>query len=119
MCEAVAGDGQISVGVASMTTTRAFAKAGVMLRETLTPGSAHVILDVRPDGGVEFMTRSTAGGTTAFIAGATQPPPVWLKLTRAGSTISGYVSADGSSWTQVGTTSTTMGSANIGLAVTS
>ena len=31
-------------------------------------------------------------------------PNAWLKLTRTGSTITAYSSADGSTWTQVGAT---------------
>src|ERR1043166_4310322 len=42
--------------------TNPFAKAGLMIRSTLDPGSPHVILDVKPDGSVEFMTRAVEGG---------------------------------------------------------
>jgi hypothetical protein len=43
-----------------------------------------------------------------------------LKLVRSGSTVTGYVSSDGSTWTQVGSTTISMSSsANVGLAVTS
>ena len=47
-----------------------------MLRSSLTPDSAHVILDVRPNGSIEFMTRSVNGGSTSYISGATQIAPV-------------------------------------------
>src|SRR5205807_1864961 len=70
----------------------------------MTPGSAHVILDVRPNGSIEFMTRSSNGGSTSYLAGATQAAPVWLKLTRVGDTVTGFVSTNGSSWMQVGST---------------
>jgi subtilisin family serine protease len=114
------GDGQIVVRVTGVENTNAFAKAGVMLRETMAAGAAHVILDVRPDGSVELMTRETTDGPTTFINGATQAPPAWLMLVRAGSTVTGYASADGTSWTTVGTTSVTMSSmALVGLIVTS
>ncbi|HXD72858.1 MAG TPA: hypothetical protein VN628_03945, partial [Vicinamibacterales bacterium] len=114
------GDGTLVARVATVQNTNTYAKAGLMWRETLTAGSAHVILDVRPGGNVEFMTRSSTGGTTSFIAGSTQPPPAWLKLARTGSTIVGSVSADGTTWTQVGTTPVSMGAgANAGLVVTS
>jgi beta-xylosidase len=47
--------------------------------------------------------------------------PVWLKLVRSGNTFSGYLSTDGSTWTQVGTNQTVTMAANvyIGLAVNS
>ena len=54
------------------------------------------------------------------LARAAQSPPTWLKLVRAGSIVTGYVSANGSTWTQVGSTSVTLGaSPYVGLAVTS
>jgi phosphatidylserine/phosphatidylglycerophosphate/cardiolipin synthase-like enzyme/regulation of enolase protein 1 (concanavalin A-like superfamily) len=114
------GDGQIVARVNAMQNTSVYAKAGVMLRQSTSAGSAHVILDMTPNGGVEFMTRSTSGGQTAFIAGASRSFPSWLKLTRAGGTVTGYVSSDGSSWSLVGSTSTSISSsATIGLVVTS
>ena len=42
-----------------------------MLRKSYDASAAHVVLDVKPDGGVEFMIRAQDGGTTQFVAGAT------------------------------------------------
>src|SRR5262249_37171241 len=47
-------DGEISAVIAGESNTHPFAKAGVMIRQTLDPRSPHVVLDVKPDGGVEF-----------------------------------------------------------------
>ena len=99
--------------------TPAYANAGLRLRQTLDPGSAEVILDVRPDGGIEFMTRFATGGSTTFIAGGSATFPIWLRLTRRDGLVTGYTSADGSSWTAVGSTGAPAGDAFIGLAVTS
>jgi len=116
----VSGDSQIAARVASVENTHRYAKAGVMLRESLDADAAHVILDVTPGGGVEFMERSSAGESTTFIAGSSQTPPAWLSLVRSGSTVTGYVSANGSSWTMVDSTTLSIGSsAFAGLAVTS
>jgi probable HAF family extracellular repeat protein len=116
----VSGDAEIIARVTSIQDTNPFAKAGVMLRETLGASSAHVVLDVRPTGDIEFMTRPTAGAETVFVAGATQQPPAWLKLVRRGGTVTGAVSADGVTWTTVGSTTVTMSAAGyIGQAVTS
>jgi len=57
-------DGSITADVDSETNTSPFAKTGVMIRQTLDPGSPEVILDVKPDGGIEFMTRSSQGAQT-------------------------------------------------------
>jgi len=118
--QGVNGDNEIIARVSSVQNTNTYAKAGVMLRESLSAGAAHVILDVRPDGTVEFMTRTSAGGATSYLGGATQAVPAWLKLSRSGNTVTAYVSSNGSTWTTVGSTSTAMASsANLGLLVSS
>jgi hypothetical protein len=114
------GDGQIVARVTSESSTGAHAKAGVMLRSTVSPSSAHVILDVQPDGSIEFMTRPGTNSATSYIAGATSNIPVWLKLTRSGNMFNGFRSADGITWTLVGQTSVALApSVEAGLAVTS
>ncbi len=118
--QAVSGNIQIVARMTGEQNTNQYAKAGVMLREALTANAAHVILDVLPSGEIEFMSRSAAGATTTHLAAATQAPPAWLKLTRVGGTVTGSVSADGTTWRTVGSTTVTMAaSANVGLAVTS
>jgi regulation of enolase protein 1 (concanavalin A-like superfamily) len=116
----VSGDTELVARINSLLDTHTFAKAGLMFRETLNSGSTDVILDVRPGGGLEFMTRTSTGDVTTFIAGGTQPFAAWLKLTRTGSTFTGFASSNGSDWTLIGSTSVTM-AANVsaGLAVTS
>jgi hypothetical protein len=116
----LAGDVQIIARVSTIQNTATYAKAGIMLRDSTASGARHVILDLVPNGGIEFMARSATGGSTSWLSGATQTAPVWLKLTRAGSTVTGYVSTTGTTWTQVGVTSLTFGAAPIGaLIVTS
>jgi regulation of enolase protein 1 (concanavalin A-like superfamily) len=116
----LSGDGQIVARVTDEGNTNAFAKAGVMLRQDRSAGSADVILDVKPDGGIEFMTRSSAGSSTIFVAGSSLSFPVWLKLVRTGATVTGSISPDGSAWTVVGQASVSMtDSTVVGLAVTS
>ncbi|MGE3518957.1 MAG: phospholipase D-like domain-containing protein [Vicinamibacterales bacterium] len=117
--QAVNGDTEIVARLASMQNTNAFAKAGIMLRTGLTAGSAHVILDARPDGSIEFMTRASNGGATTYLAGAFQATPAWLRLARTGSTVTASVSANGSSWTTVGTTTLSAASVYAGLVVNS
>jgi hypothetical protein len=105
---------EVSARVTSVQNTDAFAKAGVMLRTSSTksfpaefdPSAADVILDVRPTGDVEFMTRSSKGAETTYVSGTTATLPVWLKLTRVDDLVTGYVSSDGDDWTAVGTTRT-------------
>lgn len=114
------GSGQIVARVATVQNTHTYAKAGAMLRGALTAGSAHVILDVKPGGGIEFMKRSTDGGSTTFLAGASAAAPVWLRLARTDSTVVASWSRDGTTWTEVGRTTIVLPtSVYAGLAVTS
>jgi hypothetical protein len=114
--------GQIVARVTSVQNTDSFAKAGVMIRDA-SGGSgtdaAHVILDVRPTGDIEFMSRPTTGATTTLIATAAHDLPVWLRLAHTGSTITGSISSDGHEWTTLGTATVSLGSSSVGLAVTS
>jgi len=120
VAQPTSGDMQMVAHVTAVQNTDTFAKAGLMLRQSTAANAAHVILDVRPDGTVEFMTRSSAGGATTFLASAQPGVPVWLRLSRSANTVTGSISPDGATWSTVGSTSTTMpASATIGLVVTS
>jgi regulation of enolase protein 1 (concanavalin A-like superfamily) len=120
LSQPIGGDTQIVARIASLQNTNTYAKAGLMLRETASAGAAQVILDVRPNGAVEFMSRPASGAATTFLAGGTQAAPAWLKLTRSGTSVSGWVSANGTAWTLIGSTSVAMANnALVGLAVTS
>jgi len=100
--------------VTALTNTSPYAKAGLMFRADLSAASPHVLLDVKPDGGIEFMTRTVAGGTTTFLESGFQGMPTWLRLQRSGTTFTASVSADGKSWTTIGTTD--VGAVNMGYA---
>jgi len=100
--------------VTALTNTSPYAKAGLMFRADLSAASPHVLLDVKPEGGIEFMTRTVAGGTTIFLESGFQGMPTWLRLQRSGTTFTASVSADGKSWTTIGTTD--VGAVNIGYA---
>ena len=95
----VMSDAEIIARVDALANTNPFAKAGLMMRQSAGASAAHVLIDVKPDGGVEFMTRSISGASTTFVAGAVEMFPAWLKLTRVASTITGSISPDGVSWT--------------------
>ena len=114
-------DGEIVARVVAQDSTHPFAKAGVMLRSSLDPASPHVILDVKPDGGLELMARSAAGHDTVFIGGGQAAPMPWLKLVRSGSEVTGLHSGDGLNWTTIGAIALTSMPTDLiaGLAVTS
>ncbi|UFS72819.1 Ig-like domain-containing protein [Geomonas sp. RF6] len=113
------GDGQIIARVVSLQNTQMYAKAGVMIRETLAASSRHAMVDLTPGRGAEFSRRSTTGGSTT-VSGFSAAAPYWVKLVRQGNTFSGYVSSNGTNWSLVGTSTITMGSSvYIGLIVSS
>ena len=95
------GDSQLVARVVGEQNTSTFAKAGLTIGD-VSPNAARVILDVKPDGGIEFMARPSAGAPTTFVAGSTLSFPVWLRLTRAGDLFTGEISPDGQAWTAVG-----------------
>ncbi|QFU92123.1 hypothetical protein YIM_34810 [Amycolatopsis sp. YIM 10] len=74
-----------------------WAKAGLMVKDGLTPGSSYAALMFTGSHGVR-MQYDYEHDTAGSVAGAS-----WLRLTRSGDTITGYESADGLSWTPVGT----------------
>jgi len=115
------GAGSIVAKVQSVENTNAWAKAGVMIRETLNPDSAHAMMVVTPGSGVSFQRRPSTGGTSVDTTTSGITTPYWVKLERsiAGS-FTAYHSADGSTWTMQGTEPIPMGSnVHIGLALTS
>ena len=73
-----------------------------------------------PGNGVAFQYRATVGGSSSNINVSALKAPYWVKLTRAGTTFTAYQSANGSTWTKVGSVTMNL-SANtyVGLAVTS
>ena len=116
----VHGDVQIVARIRAVAKTNGLARTGLMFRDTPAAGSANVLLDVRPNGSIEFMSRAATGATTTFVAGGMQQTPVWLRLTRRGSTFIGETSQNGGEWTLIGSTSATLAvNASAGLVVTS
>jgi phosphatidylserine/phosphatidylglycerophosphate/cardiolipin synthase-like enzyme len=116
----MSGDGTVIARVVTVQNADKWTKAGVMIRESLTPGSEHAFMLVSPSKGLAFQRRDTTGGESVNTAGSLNTAPRWVKLTRSGTTFSAYESADGANWTLVGTDTISMGTAvYAGLAVTS
>ena len=79
-----------------------WAKAGIIIKQGTRQGSAYAAMMVTGSHGVRMQYNFT--GDTAGMPGAVSAAhPRWLRLTRSGDTITGYDSADGTHWTQVGT----------------
>ena len=79
-----------------------WAKTGIIIKRSTHQGSAYAAMMVTGAHGVRMQDNFT--GDTAGLPGAVSAAhPRWLRLTRSGNTITGYDSADGTHWTQVGT----------------
>jgi regulation of enolase protein 1 (concanavalin A-like superfamily) len=114
------GDGAVVARVASVQNVNSWTKGGVMIRETLDPGSAHALMLVSASKGMAFQRRGTAGGTSVSTAGALLGAPRWVKLERLGNSFNAYASADGATWTLVGTDTIPMAArVYVGFAVSS
>jgi hypothetical protein len=98
----LSGAGSIIARVDSVENTNDWAKAGVMIRETLDPDSAHAFACVTPANGVAMQYRPSTGGTSVNFNQTGVAAPYWVKLER---NISGLFtvsqSADGTSWQPV------------------
>jgi len=98
------GDFDIKVRLQSLSQTFSFAKAGLMVREDLGAGSRFAGVFATPAmNGSLFEWRDPAA-STARSSGSfpVNYPMTWLRLARSGSTISGFASYDGSTWTLLG-----------------
>jgi hypothetical protein len=115
------GDGSVIAYVDSLTNTDPSAKAGVMVRNDTTAGSAFAAVFVTPTSGITFEWRSTPGGTTSQQVASAVPAPVGLKLIRSGNTFTADYSSDGINWIAIGPSQTVAlnSSALGGIAVTS
>jgi ABC-type transport system involved in multi-copper enzyme maturation permease subunit len=93
--------GQAQPAPSLTSATVPWAKAGIIIKEKIKPGSAYAAMLVSGSHGVRMQynyTGDLAGLPGDVSAGA----PRWLRLVRAGDSITGYDSADGTHWTKVG-----------------
>ncbi|MDI6449613.1 discoidin domain-containing protein [Anaerobaca lacustris] len=122
------GDGSLIAYVESVSRANEWTKAGVMIRETLQPGSKFAAVYSTPDYGCRYQARLTMGVdavSDSSIATAEQialRAPHWVKIERVGNAFNGYYSTDGENWTAMAWNPQTIvmgANAYIGLALTS
>jgi hypothetical protein len=114
------GDCTIVARMTAVENTDVWAKAGVMIRESLAADAAHAFCLVSAASGVSFQRRTATASTTTSTTTAGIAAPYWVRVQRVGSTFSASVSPDGVTWTTQGTATITMAtSVYIGIAVTS
>jgi hypothetical protein len=120
----LSGAGSITARIISVENTNAWAKACVMIRETLDPGSKHAIACITPGNGVASQGRDVTDGGSFGDNETGITAPHWVRLERdnAGNFTVTH-SANGTTWQPVaGATTHNISMASnvyIGLALTS
>ncbi|MFF3212698.1 hypothetical protein ACFYYB_18760 [Streptomyces sp. NPDC002886] len=131
-------EGGITVRMTSMTGTITYppphhdrivpglvpwAKAGIIVKDGLGPGSSYAALMVTGAHGVrmQYDYGHDIAGSAVDGAAVSEASPVWLRLTRAGGTVTGYESSDGERWAKVAAVKLAglSGTAQVGMFATS
>lgn len=115
------GDFDVQVRVPALGGSDVWAKAGLMARDTLAPGSRFAATFATPSLAGCFFESRSGPGAPATVAGSlpVNYPYTWLRLKRAGSQLTGFGGFDGRTWTQLGSVTLSLGTVYLGFAVTS
>ena len=116
----ITGNMEITARITYQEHTNDSAKAGVMIREDLSPGSKYAFSLLTGSGGSSWQARSVTDGMSEGGAGPADEAPVWVKIKRRGNRFIEYRSEDGTNWTKL--SSQVIGMSRmvyVGLAVTS
>ncbi|UCG48833.1 MAG: LamG domain-containing protein, partial [Phycisphaerales bacterium] len=101
--QTLTGAGSIQARVESVQNTNGWAKAGVMIRDTLDANSVHSMVIVTPSQGVAWQYRMDTGGASTNNQVTGISAPQWVRITRA---VTGEVTAeysdDAITWTRIG-----------------
>lgn len=120
----VSGDSELIARVTAVPNTHDYAKAGVMIRETLDHNARNAFMTLTGGEGPKFQRRTSTGSWSSSSDGGSHSEPYYVRIQRVGNVLRGFISATGSdgTWTQVGPDVTLSGLAEdvyIGLAATS
>lgn len=116
------GDFDVRARVQSLDPSDAWAKAGLIARESFSASARFAgIFSTPANVGSFFESRATAGAAAASSGSfPVNYPNTWLRLRRAGNQFTGFASFDGQTWTQLGSVTIAMpATVNFGMAVTS
>jgi hypothetical protein len=84
MYQDMTGDGTMIARNLSQTNTDGWAKAGVMIRETLNADSKHAFTAITPGNGSVSQGRDTTGGESFYDGNVNGMQPKWLRIQRKG-----------------------------------
>jgi hypothetical protein len=111
---------EVIARIASITNVHRWSKAGVMIREGLDAGARHAFALVSAGSGYAFQRRPEPDNWSESSGGGAGIPPGWVRLVRRGTTFQAFRSADGRTWTSMGTDTIAMNATvYVGIAVTS
>jgi regulation of enolase protein 1 (concanavalin A-like superfamily) len=116
----VEGEVDIRARIDGPSTAHPWSKAGVMIRGSLEPSAAYGAALVTAQQGLQAAWRLAAGQSASSTAAGKTAAPVWLRVVRTGAEVTAYWSADGASWSVMGSRTVTQGMAvYVGLVTTS
>ncbi len=117
----IKGDFEIFAKIESIENTHPWAKAGIMIRETLHGNARNTYMAISSENGGTYQQRDSPGQNSQS-SGSVEgiKAPYWVKLVRTGNDFFGYTSFDGRKWDETGTASVRMSkNVYVGMAVTS
>jgi len=114
------GDGDVVARVDWLQQVHRWSKAGVMVRDSRDPASAHAFMFVSGEKGLAFQRRRVERGVSYSTEAVAGRAPAWVRLSRRGNRFTAYTSEDGSVWSVIGGDTISMGATvEAGIALTS
>ncbi len=100
----VQGDFTFVARVASVLNLRTASQFGIGVRQSLAPDSPQLSISLSGGSALQsaLLTRSAAGTAIVSEGAAPSMETPWLRITRAASQLSAFISADGATWLPVG-----------------
>lgn len=107
--QTLSGDGEIIARIDQMQNTGTSSRVGVMIRNTLASNAQYTAMTATGTGAYRWSRRTAAGAkSTVTNHGNGTLPNVWVRLTRVGNTFTSFTSANGTTWTNVGSVTMTL-----------
>lgn len=106
--QSFSGDVTVTARVGSLTNTNGWAKAGVMIRETLNANASNAAMLLTPSNGFNFQYRNGTGAGSTAAGNNSGSIPNYVRITRSGNTLTGFSSTNGTTWTQIGSVTITL-----------
>jgi regulation of enolase protein 1 (concanavalin A-like superfamily) len=100
----VSGDFVIVAAITGMTDVHDWTRSGLMVRETLGPGSLFMSIGKNPYEVLHTTNWRVSEGSETLASEkntSCEADDIWLRLVRSGSTVTAFSSADGEQWDTV------------------